>query len=817
MCFVLVYGAKSQYPRGTSPVGLQIYATHAQDAVVFQRFPQMKRPVLMPKLISLSKGFSVLGLLAVLVSIPVAFVVCVGLGAALAVILANDRLPSMDALEDYRPAVPMRVFSSDGVLIGEFGQERRSVIKLQDVPDAMVDALLAAEDERFWSHGGLDYQGLVRAVLANMAGKRQGASTITQQLAKNFFLSSEQTMARKAFEALLALRIEETLSKEQILEIYINQIYLGERSYGFAAAAQAYYGKPLKQLTIGQYAMLAGVPKAPSNYNPAKNYKRAKQRQEYVLGRMKLLGSITEAEFNVAKAENVEARPETAGYALNAPYVAELARQLAFDQFKDDAYTAGLNVYTTITSKDQEAANQAVRQSILDYDRRYGYRGPEAFIDLPKSEDTQDELIEKTLKDYPDVDDFSAAVVLESSVRGVKAKTDRGEVVSVAPEGLRFVMNALNDKAAVAKRIRPGAVIRLTQNSKGVAEVVQLPEVQGAFVALNTSDGSVRAMVGGFDFGRNKFNRATQAWRQPGSSFKPFIYSAALEKNFMESTVINDSQVFIDPAQTGGQLWEPKNYDGRFDGPMSMRTGLAKSKNMVSIRILQNIGAKYAQDYVTRFGFDAEKNPPYLTLALGAGLVTPLQVANGFAVFANGGYRVEPQVVTRITDAQGRTLAASNPIKAGDESHRVIDARNAFIMDHMMRDVVKVGTATKAKSLKRNDLAGKTGTTNDSHDAWFAGYQPSIVAVAWMGFDQPRKLGEKETGGALALPMWINYMAKVMNGVPEFVSQAPPGVVQIGSDFYYEETRPGTGLASLGLSEKPPAPEKVEEVKDQIF
>jgi penicillin-binding protein 1A len=762
-------------------------------------------------------GFSALGMLALLIAIPVALGLCVALGGSLAVILANDRLPPMDVLQDYRPKVPMRIFTADGVMIGEFGEERRSVVKLPDVPDLMIKALIAAEDERFWTHGGLDYQGLLRAVVANIGGRRQGASTITQQLAKNFFLSSEQTMVRKAFEALLALRIEETLSKEQILEIYINQIYLGERSYGFAAAALAYYGKPLKDLSIGQYAMLAGVPKAPSNYNPSRNYTRAKDRQVYVLGRMRLLGFISDAQFATGKAENVEAQQEAAGYKLNAPYVAELARQLTVDQFKDDAYTAGLNVYTTILSKDQEAANAAVRQGVLEYDRRYGYRGPEAFIDLPKDADAREDAIDKALREYPDVDTFVAAVVLEASAKGVAARNERGDTVTVSPEGLRMAASALSDRAPSAKRIRPGAIIRINQNAKGTAEIVQVPEVQAAFVSLNTQDGGVRAMVGGFDFGKNKFNRVTQAWRQPGSTFKPFIYSASLEKGFMETTIVNDSQVYIDPGQTGGQLWEPKNYDGKFDGPMPLRTALAKSKNMVSIRVIQNIGAPYAQEYVTRFGFDADKNPPYLTLALGAGLVTPMQMANGFAVFANGGYRIDPYLITRITDARGTLLASGKPAKAGDESLRAIDARNAFLMDHMMREVVKTGTATKAKSLRRSDLAGKTGTTNDSHDAWFAGYQPSVVAVAWMGFDQPRGLGEKETGGGLALPIWVNYMSKVLPSIPEYISQPPAGVVQQGSDYYYDETRPGVGLASLGLSERPPSPEKVEQVKDQIF
>ncbi|MBP7659345.1 MAG: PBP1A family penicillin-binding protein, partial [Burkholderiaceae bacterium] len=589
-----------------------------------------------------------------LIGVPAGLAIAALLAVSIAVLLANDRLPPLDALTDYRPKVPLRVYTADGQLIGEFGEERRSVVRIADVPALMKNAVLAAEDSRFFEHGGIDFKGIARAALSNFVsgGRDQGASTITQQLAKNFYLSSEKTYTRKIYEALLALRIEENLTKDQILEIYMNQIFLGKRAHGFASAAQIYFGKTLNQLSPAEAAMLAGLPKAPSLFNPLVNPKRATERQHYILQRMHEIGSLTDAEYETALKQPLRYSTPSNDMSAQAPYVAEMARMMAYELFKEDIYTAGLNVYTTIRSDEQRIAAAAVRQGVIDYDRKYGYRGPEQFLELPAETAKADAAIEDALDDNPDVDEFQSAVVLEADPRRVRVSRGHGQVVDITGDGLKFAASALSERAPAGKRLRRGALVRILP-AKGAFEIGQVPEVQAALVACNSQDGSVRALVGGFDFSRNKFNRVTQAWRQPGSSFKPFIYSASLEKGFMASTLINDAPFSVDAAITGGQVWEPKNYDGKFDGPMRMRQALAKSKNMVSIRILQSIGPRYAQDYITRFGFDEDKHPAYLTMALGAGSVTPWQMAGAYSVFANGGYRIEPYVVARITDANG--------------------------------------------------------------------------------------------------------------------------------------------------------------------
>ena len=750
-------------------------------------------------------GFAWWSLLLALIGIPALAVVAGLLALGLAALLANDRLPTLEALTDYRPKIPLRVYTADGALIGEFGEERRSYVRIEDVPPVMRNAVLAAEDSRFFEHAGVDPVGIARATLSNLVsgGKDQGASTITMQVARNFFLSSEKTYTRKVYEILLALRIEESLTKEEILEIYLNQIFLGKRAYGFASASQVYFGKPLSALSAAEAAMLAGLPKAPSLYNPLVNPKRATERQHYILGRMLEAGYLSEKEYEAAMREELRYATPARSSAVSAPYVAELARVLAYELFRDDIYSAGLNVYTTILSADQRAANAAVKRGVLDYDRKYGYRGPEAFVDLPADRDQADDRIDEALARAQDIDEYLAAVVLSAKPNLVQVSRGNGNVIDIQGEGLKFAARALSDRIPAEQRLRRGAVVRIVQSDDRQWRIAQLPEVQAALVAANTSDGAVRALVGGFDFGRNKFNRVTQAWRQPGSSFKPFIYSASLEKNLMTSTLVNDAPFTLDASLTGGQAWEPKNYDGRFDGPMTMRRGLAKSKNMVSIRVLQSIGPRYAQDYITRFGFDREHHPAYLTMALGAGSVTPWQMVGAFSVFANGGYRVSPHIVTRITDSQGRLLALAHPGRAGDPALRTIDERNAFIMNSLLREVVRSGTATRALQLRRNDLAGKTGTTNDAHDAWFAGYQPDVAAVAWVGFDQPRKLGDRETGGGLALPIWMAYMAEALKSVPERPLSPPPGVVNIDGEWYYAEATPGHGVASLGLPEQP--------------
>ena len=723
------------------------------------------------------------------------------------VLLAYPNLPSIEVLTDYQPKVPLRVYTADGALIGEFGEERRSVVRINNVPDLVKNAIISAEDERFYQHSGVDFLGVARAAYSNVVsgGKRQGASTITMQVARNFFLSSEKTLTRKIYEVLLAFRIEASLSKAQILELYINQIYLGQRAYGFAAAAQTYFGKQLQQLSPAEAAMLAGLPKAPSSYNPVVNPKRAKQRQMYVLRRMNELGYLNDAQLAQAQNEPLTVKQDANDYGIHAEYVAEMVRQMLYERYPDDVYTKGFRVYTTILKAEQEAAYLSLRKGVLDYDKRHGYRGPEGYAELIEN---TDEAYDDALSDHSDSDDLVAGLVLEANTRAVKVFRRGGEPVTISGEGLKFAARALDDKAAPNKRLRRGAIVRINKDEKGAWQILQLPEVESGFLSVNPQDGAIRALVGGFDFNRNKYNHVTQAWRQPGSGFKPFIYSAALEKGFTPATVVNDAPVVVDPFLTGGQVWEPKNYDGKYEGPMRLRTALAKSKNMVSIRVLQAIGTQYAQDYVTRFGFDADKHPPYLTMALGAGSVTLWQMARGYSVFANGGYKVEPYIVGKIVDDRGTVLAQAQPSQAGDETLRVIDARNAFLMDSMMHDVVRYGTAARAMSLGRQDLAGKTGTTNDFVDAWFSGYQPTAVGIAWVGFDQPRKLGNSETGGVTSLPIWMGYMSQALKGVPETFMPVPDGIVtakvneagrqvQDGKpEFFMRETLPPEGSAT---------------------
>ena len=742
--------------------------------------------------------------------------------AGFVLLLAYPNLPSIEVLTDYQPKIPLRIYTADGVLIGEFGEERRSLVRIEDVPVVMKNAILAAEDERFYQHTGVDYVGVLRAAYSNLltGGKRQGASTITMQVARNFFLSSEKTLTRKVYEALLAFKIEASLSKEQILELYVNQIYLGQRAYGFAAASQIYLGKPLAQVSVAEAAMLAGLPKAPSSFNPVVNPRRAKQRQLYVLRRMREIGYLTEEQLAEAQKAVLAVKRDIDDYRVHGEYVAEMVRQMLHERYPDDVYRRGFRVYTTIRRDDQEAAYAALRRGLLEYDRRHGYRGPEGYAELGNAADS-DEAYDEALADHPDSDDIVAALVLEANQREVRAWRRGGDTVAISSEGLRFASRMLEDKAPPNKRIRRGAIIRIAKDEKGRWQILQLPEAEAAFISVSPQDGAVRSLVGGFDFNRNKFNHVTQAWRQPGSGFKPFIYSAALEKGFTPATVVNDAPVVVDAALTGGQIWEPKNYDGKYEGPMRMRMGLAKSKNMVSIRILQAIGPQYAQEYISRFGFDADKHPPYLTMALGAGSVTPWQMARAYGVFATGGYRVEPYIVARIVDDRGNTLAEAQPAMAGTESLRVIDARNAFLMDSMMHDVVRYGTAVRATSLGRQDLAGKTGTTNDYVDAWFNGYQPELVGIAWVGFDQPRKLGSNETGSLTALPIWMGYMSRALKNVAESAMPLPEGVAtarvndagQLAPDgrleYFYQEKLP----APQGDGGVRPS----DEVRNQLF
>ena len=740
-----------------------------------------------------------------LLGLSAAGALALGLLVAVALAVAYPNLPEISGLTDYRPKLPLRVLSADGVLLGEFGEERRIYTPIERIPKVMQEAVLAIEDARFYRHHGVDYLGVLRAGLAQFQrAKSQGASTITMQVARNFYLSTEKTFTRKIYEILLALKIERQLSKPQILEVYMNQIFLGQRAYGFAAAADIYFGKTLEQLTVAEAAMLAGLPQAPSAYNPISNPKRATRRQQYIIDRMEANGFITEEQAEAARKETLRLRPP-AEAAVHAEYVAEAVRQLVQAQYGAETTTRGLNVTVTVDASDQAVAYRALRRGLLDYERRQHYRGPEDHVDLPADPAALDTRIAEALAEHPDNDELKAAVVLEASPRKVVAVLQSGESITVTGDGLKPVASGLADKAEPAKQIRRGAVVRAVRGPKGDWTLTQQPEVEGAFVAMDPRTGAIKALVGGFDFGKSKFNHVTQAWRQPGSSFKPFIYSAALEKGFTPQTVVNDAPLFFDAGTTGSQPWEPKNYDGKFDGPMPLKTALAKSKNMVSIRVLQGTGVHFAQEWATRFGFEADKHPAYLTMALGAGSVTPLQMAGAYSVFANGGHRVNPMLITRITDSRGKLLLQAAPPQI-DESMRVIEARNAFVMTQLLGEVTRSGTAARVYgSFKRMDLAGKTGTTNDSMDAWFCGFQPQLTAVVWIGYDNPRKLGDRETGGGLALPVWIEYMQHALRRLPEQTPEVPEGLIQRGGDWLFDEYGPGAGISSVGLEDKLPA------------
>ena len=739
-------------------------------------------------------------------------------------------LPSLEVLTDYQPKIPLRVVSAEGDLLGEFGEERRAIVTIREVPDVMKQAILAAEDERFYQHGGVDYLSVARAAFANLAsGVQQGAGTITMQVARNFFLTREKTVTRKLREVLLAWKIEANLTKDEILELYVNQIFLGQRAYGFAAASQIYYGKPLKDVTVAEAAMLAGLPKAPSTFNPVNNPRRAKQRQLYVLRRMHDLRFISDEAFKEAQNAPLAVRQGIRDVLpTHGESVAEMARQVVFDAYGDEAYTRGITVWTTVRKADQEAAYLAVRRGVLDYDKRHGYRGPESYVNLPTDAAEQEQALDRVFQEIPDGDNLVVAVVQEATAAEVRAVMASGDVVALKGDALKFAARNLTDKTPAAQRIRRGAVIRLSKDDKGAWTISQVPQAEAAFLAVSPLDGAILALIGGFEYERNKFNHVTQAMRQPGSSFKPFIYSAALEKGFSPATVVNDAPFFVPADKAGGEDWEPKNYDGKFDGPMRLRNAVAKSKNLVLVRVLQAIGPQYAQDYIARFGFDPKMHPPYLTMGLGAGSATPLQMAAAYAIFANGGYRVSPYLIARVTDARGNVLSEAKPVAAGEGAERAIDPRNAFVMTTMLRDVINFGTGTRALSLGRKDLAGKTGTTNENVDAWFCGFNASIVGVAWIGFDQPRTLGANETGGVAALPIWIGFMQKALKGVPETPLTPPDGVISVRinpdtglrddsstlTDYFFAEFPPagrGEGLA-------PPVPGRTtQDVREQLF
>ncbi|MFY7866812.1 penicillin-binding protein 1A [Roseateles sp.] len=740
-----------------------------------------------------------------LLMISAAALAGIALLLGVAAVLVYPTLPDIAELTDYQPKQPLRVYTADEVLIGEYGAERRRYLPLAQIPLQMQEALLAIEDHKFYEHPGIYLQGVARAVLANLFRPRsQGGSTITQQLARTVYLTKKKVYTRKFVEVLLALKMESQLSKQQILEIYMNQIYLGQRAYGFEAAADIYFGKTLRQLNLAETALLAGLPPNPAYANPVVNLDRAKRRQVVVLNRMRELELITQAQLDEARAQTLHIR-SAQDTRLHAEYAAEMARQVVHAQFGDEAYTRGLKVYTTLIAAEQAAAYKALRRSLLDLERRKPYRGPEGFVALPKGAAEQDAAITQALADHPDLDEVRAAVVTEVSKGQVLASLQSGEDLTLSAESLRQVQALLSEKAQEKLRIRRGSIVRVMRGPpsksepKGAWSLLQMPEAEGAVVALEPSTGRVHALVGGFDFSKSQLNRVTQAWRQPGSSFKPLVYSAALEQGVTPQTLVNDA-----PFVRGD--WEPKNYDGTFEGPMTVRQALARSKNMVTIRLMDLVGPAKTRAWAAQFGLDIDKQPDNLTLALGSGSVTPLQMASAYAVFANGGHRLPPMVISRIVDSKGGVLFEATEA-APTEDNRAISARNAFLTSSLLQEVTRSGTAARAQAtLKRPDLYGKTGTTNDAVDAWFAGFQPGLVAVVWVGHDQPRPLGDRETGGGLALPVWIDFMSVALKHQPVREIAPVEGLIHSGSDWSFEEFAGEAGIKSLGLDAAQPSP-----------
>ena len=728
---------------------------------------------------------------------------------AIAILVTYPKLPSLDSLQHYKPKMPLTIYSSDGQVIGVYGEQRREFTKIGDFPKILKDAVIAAEDKRFYDHWGVDVWGVARAAIGNVmaGGVQSGASTITQQVAKNFYLSSERSFTRKFNEALLAYKIEQSLSKDKILELYFNQIYLGQRAYGFASAAQIYFNKNVNDLTLAEAAMLAGLPKAPSAYNPIVNPERAKLRQTYILNNMLEEGMITLQQRDQALKEELHYERFVQNIDQSALYVAEMVRQELFEKYGEDAYTQGFKVYTTVDTAHQRVATEALRKVLRNFDRGSSYRGAENYIDLSKS-DNVEETVSQYLSTLYTVDKMIPAVVLEASRKGVQIQLPSGRKVTLNSHALGFAARAVNNEKMGEDRIRRGSVIRV-KGSGDTFTVVQEPLLQGALVSLDAKTGAVRALVGGYDYHSKTFNRATQAMRQPGSTFKPFVYSAALAKGMTASTMINDAPISLPGKGANGKAWNPKNSDGRYAGYITLRQALTASKNMVSIRILMSIGIGYAQQYIQRFGFKPSEIPASLSMALGTGETTPLRIAEGYSVFANGGYKVSAYVIDKIYDSQGRLKAQMQPLVAGENAPQAIDPRNAYIMYKIMQDVVRVGTARGAAALGRSDIAGKTGTTNDNKDAWFVGFNPSVVTAVYIGFDKPRSMGRAGYGGTIAVPVWVEYMRFALKGTSVKPMKAPEGVVTNGGEVYMRErmtTSSDLALDNSGVAPRPAQP-----------
>ena len=726
---------------------------------------------------------------------------------AIAILVTYPKLPSLDSLQHYQPKMPLTIYSADGEVIGIYGEQRREFTKIGDFPEVLRNAVIAAEDKRFYQHWGVDVWGVARAVVGNIVagGVQSGASTITQQVAKNFYLSSEKTFTRKFNEALLAYKIEQSLSKDKILELYFNQIYLGQRAYGFASAAQIYFNKDVKELTLAEAAMLAGLPKAPSAYNPIVNPERAKLRQKYILNNMLEEKMITLQQRDQALNEELHYERFVQKIDQSALYVAEMVRQELYEKYGEDAYTQGFKVYTTVRTDHQKVATEALRKALRNFDRGSSYRGAESYIDLSKGEDVE-ETVSQYLSGLYTVDKMVPAVVLDVTKRkNVVIQLPSGKRVTLDGRSLGFAARAVNNEKMGESRIRRGSVIRV-KNNGGRWVVVQEPLLQGALVSLDAKTGAVRALVGGYDFHSKTFNRAAQAMRQPGSTFKPFVYSAALSKGMTASTMVNDAPISLPGKGANGSVWTPKNSDGRYSGYITLRQALTASKNMVSIRILMSIGVGYAQQYIQRFGFKPSELPASLSMALGTGETTPLKIAEAYSVFANGGYRVSSHVIDKIYDSDGRLRAQMQPLVAGQNAPQAIDPRNAYIMYKIMQDVVRVGTARGAAALGRSDIAGKTGTTNDNKDAWFVGFNPDVVTAVYIGFDKPKSMGRAGYGGTIAVPVWVDYMRFALKGGQGKGMKVPEGVVSSNGEYYMKErmvTDPGLVVDNSGIAAQP--------------
>jgi penicillin-binding protein 1A len=734
-------------------------------------------------------------------------VICAFLVALIAaIVVVSEQLPELDEITHYQPRQPLEIVTREGIELAQFGPERRRFMPVGGFPDVLKNALISTEDADFRNHSGVSIKGIVRAAVANLfRHRREGASTITQQVARNFFLSRKQSYSRKFAEALLALKIERALSKDQILELYMNQIYLGQHAYGFEAASLTYFGKPSRQLTPAEAAMLAGLPKNPSGADPADHFEKAKARQMVVLMRMHETGVLDDAQWEAAKSQPLKITGHWTP-PVSAEFLAEMVRQQVVQRFGEAAYSQGLKVTTSLVSTDQAAAQAAVRRGVIDFDRRQAYRGPEDNEDLPDTDVDIDTAAATALHDHPDDDDLHVAVVTHASPKEIVAILASGETLHLTGDALRGVQSGLKAKAPEDIVIERGAIIRVmrTTNDPGAKtewRATQWPDVQGALVSLDSATGQVRALVGGFDFSHSQFNHVTSAWRQPGSSFKPIIYSAALEHGIQPATQIMDAPISIDDALTGGRHWDPHDDDEPLMGPISLRSALAKSKNLVSIRVVQNLGTGTVRNWAGQFGFDANKQPDNLTLALGAGSVTPMQMARAYASFANGGYGVMPRFIEKITDAQGKVLFEAPKLPdTPSEDARIIPARNAFVMASLLNEVARTGTAAKAQAtLKRTDIYGKTGTTNDAVDTWFAGFQPKITTVVWMGRDDNTSLGAREFGATLALPIWIDYMRQALKSEPVATLQPPGGVQEVQGDWLYDEFAGGGWISYLGM------------------